>query len=247
MKLNEASQQPLYHQLKQMIKEEINRGTYDSGQKLPPEATLCELYGVSRITARRAISDLVEEGVLQRQQGKGTYVKGFKLKSQLVSVGGFSEITSAEGKKPRTQILSTVTVEAGELGAKFQVEEKTKLLKLHRLLFVDEEPFIIETSYYPLNLLSGLEMRINTSSSTYSILKDVYNVHIKSSEKTVDLVYSTVYESNLFQCDIGTPLFSVEKLASDKQSRTVHVSQSLFLTTKVTFMINADQKKARKS
>lgn len=241
MKLNEESQQPLYYQLKQILKEEINRGTYGPGQKLPPEARLCEVYGVSRITSRRAISDLVEEGILHRQQGKGTYVRDFKVKRQLVSVGGFSEITSAEGKKPRTQILSSVVINADNLAEKFQIEKETKLLKLHRLLFIDEEPFIIETSYYPLNIFPGLEMHINASNSTYSILKDIYNVNIQSSEKTVDVMFSNGYESELLQCDIGTPLFLVGKVAYDEKVRPVHMSESLFLSTKVTFTIKAEK------
>lgn len=241
MKLNEYSQQPLYHQLKQNLKAEINRGKYGPGEKLPPEAALCEIYGVSRITARRAISDLVEDGFLHRQQGKGTYVKDFKVKRQLVSVGGFSEITTAEGKMPRTQILSSSVVESEELNSLFSLEKKSKFLKLHRLLFIDEEPFIIETSYYPLNIFPGLEMEINTSKSTYTLLKDKYGIEIQSSEKTVDVVYSTEEESEIFKCDIGTPLFLIEKLAYDIENTAIHMSKSLFLTNKVKFTIRAEK------
>lgn len=70
MKLNVSSQSPLYLQLKQVIKEDIQRGVYKPGQKLPPEAEIGSTYGVSRITVRRAITDLVEEGCCTASRAK---------------------------------------------------------------------------------------------------------------------------------------------------------------------------------
>lgn len=242
MKLNNASEKPLYYQLKQIIKEEISRGKYLPGEQLPPEATLCETYGVSRITARRAISDLVEEGILTRQQGKGTFVKEVKVKRELISVGGFSEITTASGKKPSSQILSNTIVQADDyLTSIFHIQSGDPVLKLHRLLYIDNDPFIIETSYYPLERLPGLEQHIGESTSTYAILKNRYNIDITRSEKTLDIVFATNYEAELFKCDASTPLYAIEKLAFDQENRPIHMSQSLFLTTKVKFTLSIDK------
>lgn len=80
MKLNTHSSTPLYMQLKQAITEDINKGVYTPGEKLPIETDLCDIYGVSRITVRKAVLDLVEEGLLIRQQGKGTFVQYPKAK-----------------------------------------------------------------------------------------------------------------------------------------------------------------------
>jgi GntR family frlABCD operon transcriptional regulator len=242
MKLNSTSQKPLYFQLKQIINEDILRGKYKAGQQLPPEVELCEIYGVSRITTRRAITDLVEEGVLHSQQGKGTFVKESKVKRELISVGGFSELTIASGKKPSSQILSSSIIQADEkLAETFQIATGESILKLHRLLFIDNEPFIIETSQYPLNYLPDLEKYIWESASTYSILKDRYNIELTRSEKTLEVVFASEYDAGLFKCDRGTPLFAIEKRSYDKGGRPMHVSYSLYMTSKVIFTIDADK------
>ncbi|MEW9668394.1 GntR family transcriptional regulator [Ammoniphilus sp. 3BR4] len=248
MKLNNSSQNPLYIQLKQIIKEDILRGKYKPGQQLPPESELCKTYGVSRITTRRAITDLVEEGVLYSHQGKGTFVKLSKEKRELVSLGSFSELTIESGKKPSSQILSSSIVDADEsLAEKFKLQVGESLLKLHRLLFIDDEPFIIETSYYPLIFMPNLEKHIWESSSTYSILKSRYNIEIMRSSKTLEIVFASDYEANLFHCDLGAPLFATEKLSYDQEDRPIHLSYSLYMANKVIFTLDTVRDKQDES
>lgn len=239
MKLNNTSQKPLYLQLKEIIKEDIYRGSYKAGQQLPPESELCNTYGVSRITTRRAIADLVEEGILHRKQGKGTFVRESKVSRELISVGGFSELTTASGKTPSSQILSSAVMEADEaLAGTLQIGTGDSVLKLHRLLFIDNEPFIIETSYYPLHYLPDLEKYIGEAASTYSILKNRYNVEITRSEKVLNVVFASEYEAGLFQCDLGAPLFAIEKKGYDRSGRPIHLSNSLFMTSKTSFTLD---------
>lgn len=243
MKLNESSHTPLYYQLKQIIKEEIDRGKYLPGEQLPSESEICQKYGVSRITARRAITDLVKDGILYSLQGKGTFVKEIKLKRELISVSGFTETTTASGKNPSSQILSnTIITPDDHLKSIFNLEPAENLLKLHRLLFIDNDPFIIETSYYPLKYFPHLERYIGEATSTYKILKARYNIEIIKSEKTLNVVSATDYEAKLFQCDISTPLYLIEKTSFDQQNRPFHLSQSLFVTNRVTFTFSVENK-----
>ena len=74
MGLDNESSVPLYKQLKEIIKEEISRGTYKRGQKIPPEVELQETYHISRITIRKALQELTDEKILERRRGKGTFV-----------------------------------------------------------------------------------------------------------------------------------------------------------------------------
>lgn len=243
MKLNVSSQSPLYLQLKQIIKEDISRGVYKAGQKLPPEAEIGKTYGVSRITVRRAITDLVEEGILHSQQGKGSYVRELKEKRELISVGSFSDITTTSGKTPSSQILSNIVIEADKkLADTFKIRENDPVLKLHRLLFIDNQPFIIETSYFPLGILPDLEKYIGESPSTYQILKNRYAIEPTYSEKTLEMILSTEYESNLFHCDRGTPLYLLDKISYDQEDRPIHYSQSVYMASKVIFTINTGKR-----
>ena len=91
MKLNTTSDIPLFEQLKNDLLEQIKKGIYISGQQIPTETELSELYHVSRITIRRAITELCNEGVLIKKQGKGTFVKERKIFRKLEHTLSFSD------------------------------------------------------------------------------------------------------------------------------------------------------------
>ncbi|MFP4977026.1 UTRA domain-containing protein [Paenibacillus sp. CN-4] len=243
MKLNVSSQSPLYMQLKQIIKEDIQKGVYQPGQKLPPEAEIGSTYGVSRITVRRAISDLVEEGVLHSQQGKGSYVRESKEKRELIYVGSFSDLTTASGKTPSVQILSNRIISADEkLAETFHIKPGDPVLKLQRLLFIDNQPFIIEVSYFHLGLMPEIEKFIGESLSTYQIMKNRYDIEPAYSEKTLEMILAGEYECSLFHCDRGTPLYQLDKVSYDNQDRPLHYSQSIYMASKVIFTINTGKR-----
>ncbi|RNB88507.1 transcriptional regulator PhoB [Brevibacillus nitrificans] len=242
MKLNNSSLKPLYLQLKEVIKEDINRGVYKVGQQLPPEGELCDMYGVSRITTRRAITELVEAGILQRQQGKGTFVTASKLKRELIAVNGFSEFLTQTGKMPQPRIVSTTILEADEaIAAPLQISPRTSILQLKRLHYVNDAPLVWETVFYPLTRFPNLEKHIAESISTYQVLKKYYDVQPASNLKTLNVIMATQEEAELLRCPIGTPLYQIDKVAYDDQEKPFHSSCSLIPTDRVTFTINTGQ------
>jgi GntR family transcriptional regulator len=97
---------PRYHQLKEILRERVRTGEWKPGDLIPSERELGETYGISRMTARQAITELVNEGVFFREQGKGTFVTRNKITQQLMTLTGFTEDISARGQLPSTQVLS---------------------------------------------------------------------------------------------------------------------------------------------
>ncbi|WP_209123622.1 GntR family transcriptional regulator [Alkalihalobacillus sp. BA299] len=239
MKLNNSSSIPLYVQLKDIIKSEINNGHYKHNQQLPTEVELCNIYGVSRITARRAVSDLVEEGFLKRQQGKGTFVKEKILKRELISVNGFSEHIIESGEKPNSQILSCDEVEGNsELYEMLNVNEDSPLLQLKRLLYIDDEPFVLEIAHYPLERFQNLQEYITQSKSTYGTLSKKYGVKFASNTKTINVVLADAEQSKYLKCDLGQPLYFIEKVAYDVNKVPVHTSFLYLRADRAKFTIN---------
>src|SRR3954447_21073705 len=94
---------PRYYQLKEIIRERIRSGEWPTGSLIPSERELCERYGISRMTARQSITELVTEGLLYREQGKGTYVGRPKIAQQLLRLTGFTEDMQARAQKPGAQ------------------------------------------------------------------------------------------------------------------------------------------------
>src|SRR5215472_7045288 len=108
---------PRYHQLKEILREKIRAGEWKPGDIIPSERELSENYGISRMTARQAITDLVNEGVFYREQGKGTFVTKRKITQQLMRLTGFTEDISARGQRPGTKVLSAHMLPADETTA----------------------------------------------------------------------------------------------------------------------------------
>src|SRR6516225_11268955 len=106
---------PRYYQLKEIMRERVQSNEWKPGEHIPSERELSETYGISRMTARQAITDLVNEGLFYREQGKGTFVSERKITQQLIHLTGFTEDIRARGQKPGTKVLSAQMFPADEI------------------------------------------------------------------------------------------------------------------------------------
>jgi len=190
---------PLYYQLKEIIQEMIENEKLNPGDLVPPERELCEKYGISRMTARKAIMALVNEGVLYREQGRGTFVSKPKIKQQLLFLKGFTEEMREKGLKTQTRIIS------------FQIKEATKKIKLHlnmneknnkvieirRLRIVEDEPFAIEIVWLPTDMCFDLQEDKLKGKSLYKIFKEKYGYVLDYANQTIEPITLNEYESDL--------------------------------------------------
>src|ERR1700692_3080551 len=108
---------PRYYQLKEIMREKIASGEWNPADLTPSERELGEQYGISRMTARQAITELVNEGLFFREQGKGTFVSRHKITQQLIRLTGFTEDIRARGQRPGTRVLSASMLPADEVAA----------------------------------------------------------------------------------------------------------------------------------
>src|SRR5262249_40781590 len=136
---------PRYHQLKEILRERVRTGEWKPGDHIPSERELGETYGISRMTARQAITELVNEGVFYREQGKGTFVTRNKITQQLMTLTGFTEDISARGQHPSTQVLSAhMDVADAETIEHLRIEPSDPIFCVQRLRLADGEPLAIE-------------------------------------------------------------------------------------------------------
>ncbi|RAS75345.1 GntR family transcriptional regulator [Priestia endophytica] len=240
MKLNTHSSTPLYIQLKQTLTEDINKGVYSPGEKLPIETDLCDIYGVSRITVRKAVLDLVEDGLLTRQQGKGTFVQYPKAKRELFAVNGHAEYMSEMGKVPKTKMLSFgLKAAKANIADILSISPESDVLELQRILFYDDQPLTLEISHYSLELLPKLNEYVHNSVSMYETIKKHYNVTPVHNKKLLNMVFANADEAKHLKCEVGEPLFKVEKVAYDAKRRAIHSSFLYYPANRVTFTIDS--------
>jgi len=148
---------PLYQQLYEILQSEILGGKWSAGDRFPPESELIESCGVSRITVRKVLDMLVKEGLVYRQQGRGTFVAHPALKHGLSRIVNFTEDMVQRGFVPSTRVLFSGLIRAdSSLAAALDVEQGEVLARLERIRLADGEPMCLERSHLVHRYLLGI-------------------------------------------------------------------------------------------
>lgn len=179
---------PLHFQIKEILQEMIENEELKPGDAVPTERELCEIQGVSRMTVNKAIMSLVNEGLLYREQGKGTFVAKPKENKEIAGLKSFSEVMQDKGLKTETRILF------------FQIKEATKRIKsvlnlsddnnkvfeISRLRMSEGEPVAIETVWIPHNLCSDMDRQTIEGKSLYETFKNKYKYFPNKAKQTIE-------------------------------------------------------------
>ena len=233
--LLEESASPLYAQLMERIRQDIRQGAYPTGEKIPAEHKLEERYGVSRVTVRRALQELTTAGLLERKQGKGTYVSAPRPRLEHRGVQGFHEACREAGRKPSARILSMREREASaEDGRGLGLTPDARVLEIRRLLRADGEPVILETLHFSM-AYAWLE-NAGTEESLYRILQD-YGIRPEKSFYAFSLARASAEEAELLDVEKGKTLMKVEQLVYDQKGRPLHSAVRLIRGEKYTLRI----------
>lgn len=199
-KVNKSSPIPLYYQLKDIISELIEDEELKPNDPIPPERELCEYHGISRMTVNKAITNLVNEGLLYREQGKGTFVAKPKEGYQLSRLLSFTEDMKAKGLQVDTRIISFHRKAATrKIQKSLNLSEKEEVFEIKRLRLVADEPYAIETAYLPVSLCEGLTMEKLDNKSLYDILLSEYGLKMDYAHQTIEAVILDEYESEILR------------------------------------------------
>jgi GntR family transcriptional regulator len=156
--LNPRSKLPLYHQLYEILKESILGGVFQPGEMIPAESELIERYGVSRTTVRQVLGILVNEGLVYRQRGRGSFVAHQTLEEGLSRIISFTEDMKRRGFNPETQVLFADVIPAPpQIADKLRITPGEELARIRRLRLADGEPICIEDSHLLYRLFPGIE------------------------------------------------------------------------------------------
>ena len=187
-KLNKSLSVPLYVQLKELILGDIQNGTLTAGDMIPTEHELMEAYGVSRNVVRQAIGELVDGGYLIRKKAKGTFVSIPSANLEKMStLELFRESALRVGAIPTTKVLSMEVLDAdGETAARLEVSEGTRIIRIVRLHYSNEEPVSLSEAVLPYARCSFvLGHRLQTD-SLHRVLSQRYDTRIYRSVRKIE-------------------------------------------------------------
>lgn len=163
---------PVYIQIHNQIKKDIEAGVWAVGDRIPSERELALEFNVSRMTLRQAVQTLVEEGILERQVGAGTFVARKKVQEKMTGVTSFTELMEEQGKKPSSRTVSyLVTTPSLSEMERLKLKDDEKVLRMERIRYADEVPICFEVATLPYSLVKDYE-RNQITTSLYRTLEE---------------------------------------------------------------------------
>ena len=224
--IDKNSSLPLYHQIMQELKQQINDKKYEPNQVMPSEAELMRIYGVSRMTVRLAIDGLERQGYVTKVQGKGTFVKKRKIVQELSMITSWSESLLSQGLNTQSEILAKKEVKADEDAAeKLGVAMGTPLYYVERIKSVDHEPVGWGRIWVKKSLFPGILEQENLGDSVYDVMENIYHVEMDRAVEVVEAMAADKRAAALLGIREGEPLLQVNRVTYNTAGEAIEISR----------------------
>lgn len=205
---------PLYYQLMDVIIGKIESGELKDHDKLPSERELCETYNVSRTTVRQTMQELEKEKLIYKQHGKGTFVSPKVINQSLLKFYSFTEEMKKINKIPSTKVLAFEEIESdAKTAKKMNISEGTKVYKITRLRFADDEPMMYETSYLPHSRFPELNEADLESMPMYTLFREKYEAIITKASERFAAIPTSKKEASLLNIQEGEPSLLINRIS----------------------------------
>jgi len=204
--------EPVYQQLNDLLQELIRSGEFKAGQQFLTERGVGERFGVSRVTANKALSHLVVQGVLEFRKGVGSFVREGVLDYDLRSLMSFTRKATLAGKRPETKVLVFKSLAAGRAGPEVRValrlSEDDRVYYFERLRLADSEPVILERRHLVARFCPGLT-RAELKGSLYSLLTQKHGLPITAADQVIAAVSLSAGDARWLRVPVGTAALRV--------------------------------------
>ena len=207
-----------HYQLRELLREQIS--TLNPNDPIPTEFELCERYSLSRTTVRKAIDNLIYEGLLYRIHGKGTFVAPPKFAARYVQrLAGFYDDMTMRGLPVRTQVLQKELIKSNaDVAHRLELELGQEVLKLSRLRYVNDGPMHVVVSYVPHDRFPGIVDVNFTEQPLYGTLRTKYGVNIHHGKRVIEAQPCTPEEAELLGITEHTPLLVLIGVVYDEKN-----------------------------
>ncbi|MBB4933868.1 GntR family transcriptional regulator [Lipingzhangella halophila] len=219
MTIDPASPVPKYSQLRELLMDWIADAGLTVDDIIPSERELGTTYGLSRMTVRQTVDQLVSEGKLYRVPGKGTFVARPKIEMSL-ALASFTEDMRARGYQPGARDIARRVVPAsGHTAKHLGIPPGAEVHQIERLRTADGEPMAVERTNVPASLVPGLDARGLSECSLYEVLEQEYGIVFDSGEQTIEATLCDPVDARLLGLPPGSPVLAMRRISLSNGTR----------------------------
>ncbi len=230
MQLDSKSPVTLYYQVERQIRRMIEAGDYKAGDAIPGENELINMFNVSRITVRKALERLEEDGLIIKRRGSKTVVSGSIPSNdiQATSLDDFRRIEDEllhRGLQPKATVVEHISLVPTDIIAKiFNITEKEELIRIRRLCEANDEPIWFESRYFPKHLGEKLDKESLENKSVLSLMKELGYV-VDNVEIQLQAVSANSLQSKLLNVPINFPLLLHQSISYDSKRTPLQLTR----------------------
>lgn len=232
------SGKPRHEQISDWIRERIDSGAFVPNYQLQSEKQICEQFGVSRITVRRALQTLESEELIYRRQGLGAFVADKRVPQGMVRLTSFVEDMEQAGLIARSLIISYEQVPCPDsVATRLEIEPGKKVCRLERLRLGDGEPIAFDRTWLPIfygQLLDGHNLKEDT---IYRILEEEYQIDVLRGHYRLDAVNADQLLADQLKIKEGVALFLIERTSMTTGNKPVYFQRRYYRTDRVSYEI----------
>jgi len=232
---------PVYIAMHNELRQKVLSKEWSKGQKIPSERTLAADFNVSRMTARQAVSSLVEEGLLERRQGAGTFVASDKVREKLSGIPSFTETIEKIGKVPSSRLVSFYTKYASESEAeKLQIDQNEEVLVMERIRYADDEPICFEVATIPAHIVSEISKE-ELKQHFYQSLSAI-GYKVARAEQVISATWASEHVADLLNVKRESPILRLKQVSYTQEETPFEYVRAQYVGPRYEFYIEARSK-----
>jgi GntR family transcriptional regulator len=221
---------PLYVQIKDYLRLNIQNGVFAVNQRIPSERQLAEQFDVNRLTVSKALSELAQEGLIYSRVGKGTYVRPTRIDQALQSLTSFTEDMNNRGKKASSRVLyAGVDPADEEIARALSILPGVEVVVLHRVRMADRLPIALERSHIIYALCPGIvDQHDFSQDSLYRVLRETYNLRLTYAHQTIEAHTAGEAEQTALEAGPCTPILQITRVTYNDDDQPIEYVRSSY-------------------
>jgi GntR family transcriptional regulator len=242
--IDREDHQKLYLQLYEILRKKIESGEWVVGSQIPTEDELCKLFNVSRATVRTAVLELVRQGYLKRQQGKGTFIFRNMVSEGLTMLTNFRELLFEEDLVLTTKVLArTVMMPIDDMDMRLDIQKDKHIIYIKRLRLIENEPALLQETYIPYHVCPLLLEDDIDNNSLFDLFEKKYGIKITKVKNFMEITHLSQDEARLTGLAEGSPAILLTQYFYSGETLVMY-TRSIKRTDRFKFLMELERKAA---